>query len=109
MRRLEGYRWSSYPGYVAKHHAQEFVCYDVLREYGATLAAARGRYRVYVHAGVMEDDEPLHCLRAKAPGRYGRAFGPHRSEQKRQPREVAPTLLLLPSQAGSIFGRPAIE
>ena len=31
MRRLEDYRWSSYPGYVAKHHAQEFVCYDVLR------------------------------------------------------------------------------
>ncbi len=68
MRRLEGYRWSSYPGYVAKRNAQEFVCYDVLREYGATVAAARRRYRGYVHACVMEDDEPL--LEAMRASRY---------------------------------------
>ncbi|MDZ7620277.1 MAG: transposase [Patescibacteria group bacterium] len=59
VQRLEGYRWSSYPGYVAKRNSQEFVCYDVLREYGATFGAARRRYRAYVHACVTEDDEPL--------------------------------------------------
>ncbi len=59
VQRLEGYRWSSYPGYVAKRNLQEFVCYDVLREYGATFAAARRRYRAYVHACVTEDDKPL--------------------------------------------------
>jgi putative transposase len=68
MRRLEGYRWSSYPGYVAKRNSQEFVCYDVLREYGATLATARRRYRAYVHACVMEDDQSL--LEAMQVSRY---------------------------------------
>ncbi len=53
VRRLEAYPWSSHPGCVAKRGAQEFVCYDVLREYGATLAAARRHYRAYVHASVM--------------------------------------------------------
>ena len=68
MRRLEAYRWSSYPGYVAARNAQEFVCYDVLREYGSTLAAARRHYRGYVRACVEEDDQPL--LDAMRASRY---------------------------------------
>lgn len=58
-KQLESYPWSSYPGYVAKRKAQEFVCYDVLREYGSTLAAARHQYRVYVLRCVTEDDQLL--------------------------------------------------
>ena len=67
-RRLEAYPWSSYPGYVAKRNAQEFVCYDVLREYGSTLASARRHYRASVHACVMEDDQPI--LAAMRANRY---------------------------------------
>ncbi len=68
VRRLEAYPWSSYPGYVAKRGAQGFVCYDVLREYGPTLASARRHYRAYVRASVMQDDQPL--LAAMRASRY---------------------------------------
>jgi len=68
LKRLEGCPWSSYLGYVAARHAQDFVCYDVLREYGSTLAMARRRYRGYVHACVMDDDQPL--LDAMRASRY---------------------------------------
>jgi len=67
-RRLESYPWSSYPGYVAKREAHEFVCYDVLREYGSTLAAARRHYGAYVRGCVTEDDQPL--LEAMRASRY---------------------------------------
>jgi len=59
IERLESYRWSSYPGYIAKKNAEDFVCYDVLKEYGSTMAAARRRYRAYTHACVLEDDAPI--------------------------------------------------
>jgi len=59
VQRLEAYRWSSYPRYVAKKHAKDFVCYDVLKEYARTMAAARRRYRAYTHACVLEDDGPI--------------------------------------------------
>jgi REP element-mobilizing transposase RayT len=68
VERLEGYRWSSYPGYVAKKNASDFVCYDVLRQYGSTLPAARRHYRAYTHACVMEDDGPL--LKVMGASRY---------------------------------------
>lgn len=68
VRRLEAYPWSSYPGYVVKRNAQEFVCYDVLKQYGSTLAAARRHYRGYVRACVMKDDQPM--LDAMRANRY---------------------------------------
>jgi putative transposase len=68
MRRLEAYRWSSYSGYAAKRNAQEFVCYEVLQEYGSTLVAARRYYRGYVRACVEQDDQPL--LDAMRASRY---------------------------------------
>jgi hypothetical protein len=37
--RLEAYRWSSYGGYTAASKAQEFVGYDVLKEYGNDLSS----------------------------------------------------------------------
>ena len=80
--RLEAYRWSSYPGYVAKRNAQEFVCYDVLREYGSTEAGARRFYRAYTHACVMEDDQPV--LDAMGASRY--AIGEDRFIEKTEAR-----------------------
>jgi putative transposase len=68
VKQLESHPWSSYPGYVAKRNAQKFVCYDVLREYGSTLAAARQHYRAYVHSCIIEDDQPL--LDAMKASRY---------------------------------------
>ncbi len=59
VQRLEAYSWSSYPGYVAKKNAEDFICYDVLKEYGSNTVSARRLYRAYVHASVMEDDRPI--------------------------------------------------
>jgi REP element-mobilizing transposase RayT len=68
VRRLEAYRWSSYPGYVDRSKTEAFVAYDVLREYGRKPAIARLRYRAYVHACVLDDDQPI--LSAMAASRY---------------------------------------
>jgi REP element-mobilizing transposase RayT len=68
LERLEQYRWSSYPGYVAKKNAKDFVCYDVLRDYGSTMAEARRHYRAYTRAGVLEGDQPI--LDAMRVSRY---------------------------------------
>ncbi len=75
LNRLEAYPWSSYGGYVAAAKAQEFVSYDVLKEYGRDLTAARRQYRAYVQACLTEDDAPLR--EAMAASRYaigGAAF-----------------------------------
>ena len=67
LRYLQSSPWSSYGGYVEAKKSQEFVCYDVLKEYGVGIAARR-RYRAYVEACVLEDDTPL--LEAMAASRY---------------------------------------
>jgi putative transposase len=75
LERLEAYPWSSYRGYVSAARAEEFVRYDVLREYGRDLSAARRQYRAYVRACLTEDDTPM--LAAMAASRYaigGAAF-----------------------------------
>jgi len=59
VRRLAAYRWSSCPGYMAKKNADDFVCYDVLKGYGSTMAAARRSYRAYTRACVLEDDATI--------------------------------------------------
>ena len=85
--RLEVYPWSSYGGYVAAGKALEFMNYDVLKEYGRDLAAARRHYRAYVEACVMEDDAPL--LEAMAANRYaigGASFIERTEEQIEQRR-----------------------
>ncbi len=75
LERLNAYPWSSYAGYVAADKTQEFVSYDVLKEYGRDQAAARRQYRAYTEACLLEDDAPL--LEAMAVSRYaigGAAF-----------------------------------
>jgi REP element-mobilizing transposase RayT len=68
VRRLEGYIWSSYPGYVDAAKRWEFVNYDLLADYGRTQPEARRQYRAYVHACVLEDDAPI--LAAMAASRH---------------------------------------
>jgi len=80
--RLEAYRWSSYGGYAAASKAQEFVTYDVLKEYGSALSAARRHYRAYVQSCLLEDDSAL--LEAMAASRYaiGRSEFIERTEER---------------------------
>lgn len=59
VRRLEEYRWSSYPGYVNGKCKHDFVCYDVLKHFGLRMPTARRHYRAYTHACVMDDDRPI--------------------------------------------------
>ncbi len=68
LRHLEAYVWSSYPGYVDAAKRWEFVCYELMSDYGRTPAEARRQYRAYVQACVREDDGPL--LAALAASRY---------------------------------------
>src|SRR5208337_645109 len=68
LQRLNAYPWSSYAGYISAEKTQEFVTYDVLKEYGRDQAAARRQYRAYVEACLLEDDAPL--LEAMAASRY---------------------------------------
>ena len=56
---LRGYRWSSYAGYVREGARQEWVDYALLRPFGRSWKEARRRYRGYLEATVMEDDEVL--------------------------------------------------
>lgn len=67
-RYLNAYRWSSYLGYVQERFAVDWVCYDVLRQYGTTWAEARRNYRRYTEAALMRDDQDL--LEAMAASRY---------------------------------------
>ena len=59
LQRLNAYPWSSYSGYVTAEKVQEFVNYDVLKEFGRDQATARRQYRAFVEACVLEDDGPL--------------------------------------------------
>lgn len=68
LERLKAYPWSSYGGYASAAQAQEFVNYDVLREYGRNLTASRRQYRTYVKMCLTEDDAPM--LEAMAASRY---------------------------------------
>jgi len=58
-RYLEGYRWSSYSGYVGERQREDFVCYDVLKALDDNPRQARRRYRTYLLACLMEDDREL--------------------------------------------------
>jgi REP element-mobilizing transposase RayT len=59
---LNSYRWSSYPGYVRGKSAEEFVTYDVLKEFAGEAVPARRLYRAFVEQYVLEDDEPTLTL-----------------------------------------------
>ena len=51
-----------------RDNTQEFMRYEVLKEFGRDEAAARRHYRAYVHACLTDDDGPL--LDALAANRY---------------------------------------
>ena len=68
LRLLNGYRWSSYSGYVDRKHVEEFVAYDVLNEFSADAAAARRQYRAFVEQCLLADDDA--ALRLMTASRY---------------------------------------
>jgi hypothetical protein len=53
---------------VDKQHAEEFVTYDVLKEFAADTATARRRYRAFVEQYLLQDDEA--ALTLMAASRY---------------------------------------
>ncbi len=63
---LESYEWSSYPSYVGAKSWPDWINNGVLMEYGRSLKEARRRYRAYVHAGVVleEDGEILDIMKS---------------------------------------------
>ena len=69
---LRSYQWSSYPGYIAKRKAFDFV------EYGPILAGMSGkrsqwrkRYREFVETGLAEDDEDFQEALKESPRSIG--------------------------------------
>jgi hypothetical protein len=80
--RLEGYAWSSYPGYVEAKRAVDWVCYAVLNEYSPRLATARRLYLAYTHAGVLDDDREI--LAALQTSRYAIGDEPFVEETERK-------------------------
>jgi REP element-mobilizing transposase RayT len=78
VRHLEAWHWSSCRGYVSAKCASDFVCYDLLKDYGRSLAVARRSYRAYTHAYVVDDDATL--LDAMKASRYA-IGGPEFIEQ----------------------------
>jgi putative transposase len=55
VKRPEEYRWSSYPGFINKSKARDWIEYGwVLGRFGEDTTIARKRYRVYVHGEVTE-------------------------------------------------------
>jgi len=82
VERLEAYAWSSYPGYVNAKKVQEFVSYDVLKEYAEDPAAARRQYRAYTHAYLLEDDAPIRAMMAASRYAIGDAHFADRMEER---------------------------
>ncbi len=85
LRRLNAYPWSSYPGYADVRKAQQFVSYDVLKEYGRDQGEARRQYRAYRQACLLEEDGPI--LEAMAASRY--AIGDARFVERTEERVEA--------------------
>ena len=68
LRLLDGYPWSSYRGYVEGKNVEEFVTYDVLKEFAQDGTAARRQYRAFVEQYVLDDDATT--LKAMGASRY---------------------------------------
>ncbi|MFA5810664.1 MAG: transposase [Thermoleophilia bacterium] len=91
VRCLEAYSWSSYPGYVSPKRAVEFVCYDLLKDYGPSATVARRNYLAYTHACIMEDDRQLHeALKASRYAIGGPEFIDRTERQLEQRRSGRP-------------------
>jgi REP element-mobilizing transposase RayT len=70
-RKLEGYRWSSYGGYVDERQGEDFVCYDMRTAFGEDIRQARREYRAYVLACLTEDDKELGTLLGRSAHAVG--------------------------------------
>ena len=68
IRMLRDYPWSTYPGYVNKRKALDFIEYGpVLGQMPGKRAQWRGQYRRFVEAGLAQDDEELKTALEASP------------------------------------------
>ena len=72
IKALRAHRWSSYPSYIGRRKALDFV------EYGPLLGQMRGkqadrprRYREVVEGGLAETDEDFQCVLKESPRSIG--------------------------------------
>jgi REP element-mobilizing transposase RayT len=68
LRLLESYPWSSYRGYVDGKKSEEFVTYDVLKEFARDVGTARQQYRAFVEQCLLDEDATM--LRVMSASRY---------------------------------------
>lgn len=72
VKRLRGYRWSSYPSYIGRCKALEMVSYaPILGMMSVRVNERRARYRTFVEAGLAEDGEEFESLLAASPRSIG--------------------------------------
>ncbi len=68
VKRPEEYKWSSYPGYIAKGKEVPWVEYAwVLSKFGSAVKRGREQYRAYVEAGLEKgiQETPLKALQGQ--------------------------------------------
>ncbi|MFW6152433.1 MAG: transposase, partial [Verrucomicrobiota bacterium] len=72
IKALRAYKWSSYPSYIGRRKAMDFV------EYGPVLAEMKGRrsewpkrYRQFVESGLAESDEDFKVALKESPRSIG--------------------------------------
>ncbi len=92
VRRLEAFRFSSYPGYVKAAAEEAWICYGPRKIFATSGVAARRHYRAFVHACVMEDDGPLlDAMRASRHAVGSEQFVAKIEEEFKQRRTGQPT------------------
>ena len=69
---LRAWRWSSYPGYIGKRKALDFVeCGPLLAEMSGKRREWPKRYREFVESGLAETDEDFQAAMGRSPRSIG--------------------------------------
>ena len=72
IRHLRQYRWSSYPSYIGKSKALDFVDYGpILGEMSGPRRERPKRYRQFVESGLAESDEDFKAALKESPRSIG--------------------------------------
>ncbi|NQU38649.1 MAG: transposase [Lentisphaerae bacterium] len=72
IRYLRYYPWSSYPSYIGRRKALEFVEYEPMRaEVGGAKGQEKSTYRKFVESGMAEDDEDFRTVMRASPRSIG--------------------------------------
>ena len=69
---LRDYTWSSYPSYIGRRKALDFVAYGpILAEMGGQRRERPKRYRQFVESGLAEEDEEIKSALKESPRSIG--------------------------------------